>query len=252
MDGKEKEFLDDELPPVEPEEEIEGDESEIDEEEVEAEGEQAATAESQPQAEAQKPAKGSPSYRVQQAVNAAREAKREAEEAKREIARLLQERQAPRQPDPEEERRRLDMMSDAERFEYLLNKQNAAFQTQLQRLSLQVETQTDQAQFQSRVAADPDLKKYAPEVERRFGELMAQGRPQTRESILKYLLGEALLTKRSSALPKARKAGEENIRRAQTRPSSPRSNVSGEMGGRDEADAAYERLVRYAERGGTL
>lgn len=251
MDGKEKEYIDDDLPVTEPDEVLE-DEVDPPEEQVDDEGLEGEEPPLAAQQDGPKPAANPISRRVQQAVNAAKEARQQVEEARREIARLTAAQNAPRAPDPEEERRRLDLMSESEKFEYLLNKQSVQFQTQLQRLSLQVETQTDQAQFQSRIAVDPDLKKYAPEVERRFGELMAAGKPQTRESILKYVLGEALLNKRGSVLPKARAAGAENIRRAQTRPSSPRSNVSDGGGRLDDADAAYQRLVRHAERGGTL
>jgi hypothetical protein len=142
-------------------------------------------------------------------------------------------------------------MSPDERANYHIQKVRYEAQTEIRNLALRMEISADKTEFASFLSANPEYKKFEAEVEKIFQAQLGRGQPQTRQTIFDYTLGKAMREKRAALLPKARKAGEDNIRRQQTRPSNPRGNVSGGSS-RSEADAAYERLVKYAERGGTL
>lgn len=249
------------LPVDEPETaiEVEGVEPEIDEEDDETsfdpagEPDEEAAALGTP-AQAAQPNRANDAIRAAKARAKAAEAK--AESVQREMMELLRgqvsRQNAPAPIDPAIERQRLELMSEDERTEYRVNKALAPLQAQLAQLSLQNEISNDRAQFSALVNGRPELKKYEGKVEERFQQLIKAGSGQSRESILKYILGEVALTKGGKAMAAARATGAENIRRQQTRPTSARSNVSDSDGHRDDSAAAEERLRRYFDGGGSL
>jgi len=246
-----------ELPPDEPNTaiEVEGDEPEVDETDDELVtdpvGEPDTEAAPPLDQVARQPSRASEA--VRRAKAEAKAAREERDRLQREMMDLLRERQAPQPPhvDPEMERQRLEVMSDGDRYEYLRQKDKAEMSAQLQRISLQLEVQNDASVFKAVVAGRPEFKRFEGQVEERFQALMAAGKPQSREAILKYLIGETIYQKGGKALAKAREIGAENIRRQQTRPTNSRSNVSGN----DSADtysAAEARLKRFHDQGGFL
>ena len=245
-----------ELPPDEPETalEVEGDEPEIDETDDELvtdpAGEPDTGAAPPIEQVAQRPSRASEA--VRRAKAEAKTAREERDRIQREMLDLLKGQQTQqRAPDPEVEQRRLELMSDGERYEYLRQKDKAEMSAQLQRISLQLEVQNDASVFKAMISGRPEFKRFEGQVEERFQALMAAGKPQSREAILKYLIGETIYQKGGKALAKARETGAENIRRQQTRPTNSRSNVSGNES-RDSYDAAEARLKRFHDQGGFL
>lgn len=248
--------------PVDPPEtalEVEGVEPEIDEEDDELvtdpSGEPEALADGQPAQAA--PQQSKANERVRRALAEAKEAKQQRDAVQREMMELLRgqvsRQQAPAPVDPAIERQKLDLMTEEERIEYRLNKAMAPLQAQLAQLSLQNEVSSDRAQFSSLVSTRPEFKRFESKVEERFQQLLQAGKAQSRESILKYLIGETVFAKGGKALSAARATGQENISRATTRPASGRSNVSGSEGSsQNEFAAAEARLKRLHDQGGFL
>ena len=250
--------------PVEPAEtatEVEGEEPELDTEDDEGVTDPTGEPDVQdPEASALRPAQqGKPISPASRAVMRAKaEAKAERERnatLQQEMMAMLRERHSPppAQVDPRIEQERVALMNDREYADYRLTKLEAAMVAREQKLSLQMEVQNDKAAFQALVAADTRFKPYVGKVEDRLQALMKAGTPQTRESILKFVIGEAVVTKGAKALGKARETGQANIARETTRPSSARSNVSGDearSGG--DFDAAAKRLERYFAQGGSI
>jgi hypothetical protein len=214
-----------ELPPDEPNTaaEVEGDEPEVDETDDELVtdpvGEPDEGQDELPlAAQQQRPSRATEA--VRQAKARAKAAEAERDRLQKEMMDLLRERQAPQAPrvDPEMERQRLELMSDGERYEYLRQKDRRELEGQLQRISLQLEVQNDAAAFNAMMAARPEFKRFAGQVEELFQALLSAGRPQPREAILDNVIGKAVREKGSKVLAKARETGAENIRRQQTRP----------------------------------
>jgi len=71
--------------------------------------------------------------------------------------------------------------------------------------------QNDRTAFQARAAVDPLYQKWAPKVEGKLAEIRAKGDNSDRETVLKYLIGEAALERRNS------KEGRAEVRQAQRR-----------------------------------
>ena len=247
--------------PVEPAEtatEVEGEEPELDNEDDEGVTDPTGEPDVQdPEALERAPAKQiSPASRAVMRAKAEAKAERERNATlQQEMMAMLRERHSPppAQVDPRIEQERVALMNDREYADYRLTKLEAAMVAREQKLSLQMEVQNDKAAFQALVAADTRFKPYVGKVEDRFQALMKAGTPQTRESILKFVIGEAVVTKGAKALGKARETGQANIARETTRPSSARSNVSGdEARSGNDFDAAAKRLERYFAQGGSI
>jgi hypothetical protein len=207
----------------------------------------------EPLLEAREERKGrSASERVRESVARAKAAEEKAERLQTELMEMLRgQRQAPAQQyeSPQVRAERLSLMTPDEKIEFLLNEQKADFNMRLQQIALQQEISKDERQFNRLLADRPEFKKYADQVEKRFDDFVRKGNPQSRESLLKQILGDLVLTKGAAALKAAKARGEENVRRQQTRPSNARSNVSSNTGTRDPAAAAEARLRAMAERG---
>ena len=207
----------------------------------------------EPLLEAREERKGrSASERVRESVARAKAAEEKAERLQTELMEMLRgQRQAPAQQheSPQVRAERLSLMTPDEKIEFLLNEQKADFNMRLQQIALQQEISKDERQFNRLLADRPEFKKYADQVEKRFDDFVRKGNPQSRESLLKQILGDLVLTKGAAALKAAKARGEENVRRQQTRLSNARSNVSSNTGTRDPAAAAEARLRAMAERG---
>lgn len=195
--------------------------------------------------------------RIRAALAEKKEAQAKAEALQAQVMELLKgsmaQRNAPPPVDPAVEQQRLDMMSESERIAYHVGKLLSPMQEQLAKLNVQSQVTEDRAKFAAMMSGRPDLKRFEGKVETMFGELLAKGQGQSRESILKHLIGEAILTKGAKALSTARATGQENISRQTTRPTSGRSNVSGTEGrSSDGFDGALERLKRFHDGGGYI
>ncbi|MCI0557847.1 MAG: hypothetical protein MN733_05080 [Nitrososphaera sp.] len=151
------------------------------------------------------------------------------------------------QVDPEAERNYLDQLDEAGRVNYLVHKATSGQNAQLQQLQLMMYVQQDKFSFDGVLASNPVLRKYAGPVEDKFAEAMQKGQPRSREEILDTMIGAEIRKKGASAINKAKKTGEENIRRQQTRPYSVRSGVP--RTSEDRNESAEARLKRRLAEG---
>lgn len=251
------------LPPGEPDTdsafEVDGQEPEVDQDDDELVTDPVGEPDEQePEVEAvrQQSRSNSANDRIRKAVAEKKEAQAKADRLQNEMMELLKgsafrQHAAPPPIDPSIERMKLEQMSDYDRYEYLRSKDKSEMQSQLAQISLQLQNQNDKSAFDALAAADPNAKRFASQVETRFQQLLSAGKPQTRDAILKYLIGDAILNKGSKTLAKAKAQGAANIRRQETRPTNVRSNVSDKQAASAD-DAAIARLKRFHDQGGYL
>ncbi|MCI0557867.1 MAG: hypothetical protein MN733_05180, partial [Nitrososphaera sp.] len=151
------------------------------------------------------------------------------------------------QVDPEAERNYLDQLNEADRVNYLVQKATSGQNAQLQQLQLMMYVQQDKSSFDNVLASNPVLRKYASSVEEKFSAAMQKGQPRSREEILDMMIGAEVRDKGARAISKARKTGEENLRRQQTRPYPVRSGVP--RTGENKNETAEARLKRRLAEG---
>ena len=181
------------------------------------------------------------------AAKAIQELKRERNEERERAAKLqadyqqlLKEKaEAAQNGQQQQEQVRLEQMEPHERVAFLANKQAQILQNQIAALQHQVEDSKDQARFQAKVSSDPLYGKYADQVEAKLKEMQIAGVTTNRETILKYLVGEALLAKRDGqAGNKTKQAAAQRISAATGKVVSARSEPAGGKKGK----TAEERL----------
>jgi len=118
---------------------------------------------------------------------------------------------APQRETPEQRAARFAVMTPQEQISESLRESEARWEQRMQGFQLQtVETQ-DRTAFQAKAAVNPVYAKWAPKVEGKKAELAAKGQMVDRETILKYLIGEAALDRLNS------KEGKREVQQAQTR-----------------------------------
>lgn len=91
---------------------------------------------------------------------------------------------------------------------------------------MQAADAADRASFQAKAAFDPRYKKYADRVEQVLADERRQGRDFPRETVLKFVLGEAVINSKGKS--KQQQDASERVRRQQARADSGRSDVSGQ------------------------
>ena len=168
---------------------------------------------------------------TQRATRLAQEAREEANRAIREAADLraqLNQRQQPPAETPEQKAARFALMDPEQRVEARFNEAQAANQAHLARMSAALADQTDKATFSSLAASNPLYKRVAGKVEEKLAELRRMGQNVDREALAKYVIGEEVLKRSATAIPKQRQAGQQNIRRQTARPGAGRSDETTE------------------------
>lgn len=183
--------------------------------------------------------------RVAEATRIAAEAKAEAEALKREIEALKTARPT---VDPrlaaEERQQRLAAMSPDQRTDFLLREQEQRFEARLAQTEFSTKDAADAAEFRTLCSSNPAAAKLSADVEEELAKLRANGQTAPRETILKYLLGERMLSK----APKARQAqvrqAAGSVARNAVRPGQGRSDVTAgnRRGATSEAEARRQRL----------
>jgi hypothetical protein len=91
----------------------------------------------------------------------------------------------------------------------------------LQRIRFEMHDTQDQARFETLKATNPVVAKYAPEVESRVAAERAKGLTVSRDTVLKFLIGEAVLKKAGSTATRQRKQATERVGSQQTAPRNP-------------------------------
>ena len=130
---------------------------------------------------------------------------------------------------------RLAAMEPSERIEYLLNEERQQRLRDRQVDNFTANDRRDRDLFDQEAKRNPTYRKYAGEVEHRLQLLRSQGQNVPRETILKFILGERVLTNRSSPTVKQqRKDAERRVARQNvTLP-----NGKGERGSRGGSKSA--------------
>jgi len=103
----------------------------------------------------------------------------------------------------------------------------------------------DKTSFDAKSVADPRYKRWAAEVEAKRQEFMQGGQIVPREVVLKYLLGEHMLSPQGTKETRRRvQRGQERVRRQETRPTGAGSDVVAPRRGQlTEAQARAKRLA---------
>jgi hypothetical protein len=181
--------------------------------------------------------------RFQKLANAAKEATERAARVERELQeiRAEQSRRAAvvekKEPTAEEKA----LWSTEQLIQYELGKATEKFGTTLQQMQWNTMEANDKAAFERLQLSDPRAKKYAAEVEERLANIRKQGQNVDRASLLKFIVGEKVMAGGAKAVAKAKKEGEAQIRRQQTKPPGGSSDV---RGGRTQESAAEARRKR--------
>jgi hypothetical protein len=126
------------------------------------------------------------------------------------IARQSAPQPAPRET-PEQRAARFAVMTPQEQIAETFRESEARWEQRMQGFQLQSAETADRTAFQAKCAVDPLYARWAPKVEGRLAELRTKGTNLEREVLLKYLIGEAALDRRSS------KDGKREVEKAATR-----------------------------------
>jgi len=118
---------------------------------------------------------------------------------------------APQRETAEQRAARFAVMTPQEQINETLRESEARWEQRMQGFQLQTVEQSDRTAFQAKAAVNPVYAKWAPKVEGKKAELAAKGQMVDRETILKYLIGEAALDRLGS------KEGKREVQQAQTR-----------------------------------
>jgi hypothetical protein len=101
---------------------------------------------------------------------------------------------------------------------------------------------SDKAQYESLCASDTRARRYSEDVERKLVDLRTQGQNAPRAQVLRWLIGDKVLSQASKDVAKQRKRGEENIARQRGSKPAPRSDQQGGRQAKSEAEKRRERL----------
>lgn len=154
---------------------------------------------------------------------------RVAEQAREEERRRIADRQTQEQL-AAREREMLEAMDPVERVRYENKKTNDAVLAELNRVRREAADARDQAQFQARVSADPDIGAYADEVEATLVKLRANGGDTNREAILAYLVGRDALANKQVKQTKVRADAQRRVKQVSSKAPSGRASSNATRG----------------------
>ena len=165
--------------------------------------------------------------RIQRLANEAKAAREEAQAARREAEELRRsQQQASQHITEQQERERLALMTPEERMGYVLDKQSRDMQRKLQEMEFKTQNLTDKAAFDAKASIHPTYQKFQADVEAKFNELLQQGRPTDRETILKFMLGEKALASANPNRNKAAKTGQNRVAAQTVKPGSTKGDTA--------------------------
>lgn len=105
---------------------------------------------------------------------------------------------APQRETPEQRAARFAVMTPQEQISESLRESEARWEQRMQGMQLQTAETADRTAFQAKCTVDPLYAKWAPKVEGKLAELRTRGSNVEREVLLKFLIGEAALERRTS------------------------------------------------------
>ena len=155
---------------------------------------------------------------------------------------------APQQPQGESEeqfRARIALLPPDERMEARAERSERIQGQRIAMMQMQNADLADKMAYDAKAISDGRYQRYAAQVETKRVELLNQGQSVPREAILKFLLGEKILSGQGSkAVRQGRQQAQQRVQRQQTRPSGGGSDVApaGRRGAPNEADSRRKRL----------
>lgn len=160
--------------------------------------------------------------RFQKIRDEARAARAEAAQARKEIDELKAQRQQPVGKSAEMIAAEEALMTPEERSESRLTRLIDEQRRQNSVMQFQMQDQSDRNAYQAKAVNNPRYAKYADKVEAKLAEVRKGGGNTDRETVLKYLIGEAVMANNGKS-PQAKK-GADAVRRQQARPTNGRGD----------------------------
>ncbi len=182
--------------------------------------------------------------RFQKLSNDLSESRQRMQQMERELQEVRAERsrqqaqQQEKEPTPEE----MALWSVDQQVQYRLDKGMRGMNQTLQQVQFQSADMADRTAFQALCGQDPRAAKYAKEVEDRLTGLRAQGQNVPREALLRYIIGEKVLTGGPKAAATQRQQGQARIARQRGAQAAPRSDNAGGRQAKTDAEKRRERL----------
>jgi len=118
---------------------------------------------------------------------------------------------SPQRETAEQRAARFAVMTPQEQIAESLRESEARWEQRMQGFQAQTAEAQDRTQYQAKAASNPVYAKWAPKVEGKRAELAARGQFVDRETILKYMIGEAALERLNS------KEGKREVQKAEQR-----------------------------------
>lgn len=150
-----------------------------------------------------------------------------------------------------EEQERLELMSPQEVARYYYEKGQQEHRQQLLQVQITTADSMDRQNYATLKAQLPAASRLETQVEQLLRTERAAGNYRfTRQDILRYLVGQEVLEKRASVLPRQQRQGARRVAGQTTRPNGGRGDVARQdRAGRsqDDADAALLRGTRVAD-----
>ena len=185
--------------------------------------------------------------RFQRMSEDVREQRSRADKLERELAdiRADRDRQQRETQQREPTKEEMALWTPEERMDYRMSRAERHFNNVLSQTQAQTQDVADKAAFDAKAEGNPRYKRYADEVERRLVDLRKQGQSAPREAILKFILGERLLSNNGGkSEQRQRQNGQRRIARASGGQQSPRGDAGG---GRQALTEAEKRLKRLQD-----
>ena len=134
-------------------------------------------------------------------------------------------------PNEAAERARFEAMDPLEQVNYRISQLAQQQERQTRNLETSFREQTDKSSFQVLLAQTPAYRKYEAQVETIYAQHAAEarrsgGRMPDRATILPWVIGRENMRLMAKVGAKAKRTGEQNIRRQTTRPASPRGDMA--------------------------
>lgn len=180
--------------------------------------------------------------RFQALSNQAKSADERAQRLERELQEFRAERQRQQAQEKEPTQEEMALWSTDQIVQYKLDRATGKFNQTLQRMHFDSMEANDKTAFESLCTTDARAKKYSAEVEQKLVDLRMQGQNAPRAQVLRWIIGDKLLTQAPKEVQKQRQRGQENIARQRGSASAPRSDQEGGRKAKTEADKRRERL----------
>lgn len=182
-------------------------------------------------------APGRASNRLQTLRNENRQLAEQTARLQRDFEELRRQQAQPRAEDPGLEAQRLAVMMPEERIEYRFQQSEQRHAQQLRQIQRQTAESSDRSAFMALQASQPVAKRYADKVEQLFQQEFGKGNFVDRQTILNYVVGQAVLARGAQDGAKQRTQARQRVERQQTRPSNGRGDVqTGQRRGSSLAD----------------